>query len=351
MTRAATVGPKTLGAVVFLVSVCMTPISLVEPIVKATGEGTLLWMLLAGGFSLLGGCLNLLLIEAPLVAWADRLRDWMRYPRVLFYATGSATMLNIWLNILSGSELPSTPRLVLALLTLAVTAYALRMGVETVTRLVGLIGVIVAPIVFGLALLALTNAQLGPLLPHPLGTGQIPWIWPTILFAPRGYDILPAFGPLARPLQWRPVYVGLALASAVLLLSIVTPILVFGYAATLRFAFPYLSAVSTYTSQFLPFQRIGFLSFIAWQMIAFAITTAYAMAALVSLHAQVHPLTPWTAVTAIVLVVLALSLYLMPADISILEKNIWSTYGILLFCLSPGILLAAGRRRRQAVPA
>jgi len=39
MTRAATVGSGTLGAVVFLVSVCMTPISLVEPIVKATGRG------------------------------------------------------------------------------------------------------------------------------------------------------------------------------------------------------------------------------------------------------------------------------------------------------------------------
>ncbi len=346
MSRAgAAIAPWSIGGVSFVVTVCMTPVSLGRPVFEATGYGTLLWMLIAYATSFVGTYLALTLNEAPLSPWADTARSWLKYLRVPFYLSAAAAMLHVWLDILTRTELPGTPRLVIALVTSGLALYAVRLGIETVGRVIGLIAVTSIVPLYLLIFGAFPNVSLQWLLPFPLGTGIIPWLWATILFAPRGYDILPVFGPLAKGDVRRPVYWGMALAGLYLVLSMVEPQVVFGLKAASQLTSPFLSVVETITSNFLPFQRIAFLSIILWQMVVFSIVTAYSIAGIASLGVRVHPLTPWTAVVPWIIAVVALADFVLPEDIFTALKNAWSLYGVFLYLLVPALLLTLGRQR------
>jgi len=345
MTRSPAIAPWTIAGVSFLVTVCMTPVSLGRPVFQAAGYGTLLWMLLAFGAAMLGTHLALALNRATFVPWADRARSLLRFLRVPFYLSAAAAMLHVWLDILARTELPSTPRLTVALLTMGLGVYAIRQGIETVGRSIGLLAVATIVPLFILVLGAFPNVELTRLMPYPFGTGAIPWLWPTILFAPRGYDILPVFGPLAKGDPRKPVFVGMALGALYLVLTMVEPQVVFGLTSASQLPSPFLSVVETITSSFLPFQRIAFLSVILWQMVVFAIVTSYSTAGIASLGVRVFPLTPWAALVPWVLLVIALAVPILPEDIFTVIKNAWSIYGILLYFLLPSILLAFGRAR------
>ena len=347
------IAPWSIGGICFIVSVCMTPVSLGRLFLEYAGYGTLLWMLLSYATSFLGTYITLTFISVPLAPWADAARSWLNYLRAPFFLTGAAAMLHTWVNILGRTELPSTPRIVVAALTAALALYAIRLGIENVGRTVGVLALLSIVPLFILIIGAWQSVELRRLMPYPFGTGIIPWIWPTMLFAPRGYDILPIFAPLAKGDVRRPVYWGMALAGLYLVVSMVEPQLVFGLTVASQLPSPFLSVVETITSLFLPFQRIAFLSIIIWQMVVFSIVTAYSTAGIASLGIRVFPLTPWAATVPWLVGVVAISVVILPEDIFSVIKNAWSLYGLFLYFLVPAVLLALGRRRavRQAATA
>ena len=339
------------GATCLVGTVCLTPIALGRELILAGGSSTPLWMGFSILFGMLGVYLNIRLIDEPFAKWASRLRYLLRYARAPFYAVGAFLMLNVWLTTLSGEQLELTPRIATALLLITTMSYALRLGVESSVRLLGLIGAVVAPTVFLLLGLALKHADLARLLPHPLGTGAIPWLWPTFLFTSRGFDLLPVFGPQVAPAQRHVAYVGVATGGVITFLSLVTPILVWGYAAASQLPHPLIKTIGTFASAYSPLQRVEFVSFITWQLTAFAVITMYAIAFLISLRVQVHPLTPWWAVAATASVTLAGALPMLPADMTGPVEDLWSSYGLLLFFVLPTALLLFGRLGLQEATA
>ncbi len=349
MRPAPALAPWALGGVSFVVTVCMTPVSLGRPFFQAAGYGTLLWLLLAWGTGMLGAFLNLSLLSAPLRDWADASRARLSYLRVPFYLMAAAAMLHTWVDILGQTELPSTPRLVVALVTAALAGYAIRLGIETTGRAIGAVAVLAILPLFLLVLAVLPNVQIGRLLPFPFGIGSVPWLWPTMLFAPRGYDILPVFGPASRGELRRPVYWGVGLGGFYLLAALVEPQLVFGLTAASMLPNPFLAAVSTIASIYLPFQRIAFLSFVVWQMIVFGIVAAYSTAGIASLGAATFPQTSWRVLAPWLAAVVGLAVIVLPEDVFSLIKNAWSLYGILIYFLLPAILLLAGRKAERRV--
>lgn len=343
--------PWTIAAAVFLVSVCMSPIALVQPILQTAGHGALLWYLLGIPTAALGTLLNIWLVEEPLGSWGQRVSSYLQYLRVPFYLLGATAMLTVWLNILSDTEMPETPRFVLSLVTIGVVTYSLRLGIEATTRLVGLLGVIVLP---GLLLLVLSTAPEGHiswLLPDVLGGGQVPWTWPLIVFMPRGYDILPVLLRQASGDVRRPTLLAAVTAAVYLAVSMILPVLVFGFAGASQLAYPFLRAIGVVSSSFIPFQRIAFVSFIIWEMICFAIVAIYSVSGLHSLGMKVHPLTPWSALLPWVAAVFVMSLYILTMDQIVLIKVIWSTYGLVVFLVLPALILAFGRKSRVALTA
>ena len=347
MNRLPALAPWSIGGVSFVVTVCMTPVSLGRPILQAAGYGTMLWMALSFLAAMLGTQLTLTLNDAELSPWADRVRNFMRYLRIPFFLAAAAAMLHVWLDIMGRTDLPVTPRYVVAVVTVALAAYAIRMGIASVGRVIGLVAVVTIVPLFILVVGAFPNVEIGWLLPYPLGTGTLPWLWPTILFAPRGYDVLPVFGPIAKGDLRRPVFLGMALGALYLFLSMVEPQLVFGLTAASRLTTPFLDVVETITSTFLPFQRIAFLSTILWQLVVFSIVAAYSTAGLASLGVRLFPLTPWPAVASWLAAVIVLALPVLPEDLFVDIKNLWSLYGILLYFVLTGLLLAFGRRRKE----
>lgn len=349
MRPSPALAPWTIGGVSFVVTVCMTPVSLGRPFFQAAGYGTFLWMLLAMGTGLLGAFLNVSLVRAPLRDWADASRSWLAYLRVPFYLMAAAAMLHTWLDVMGQTELPATPRIVLALVTVALAAYAIRLGVETTGRSIGAVAVIAVVPLWLLVLAVLVQAAPGRMLPAPLGTGGVPWLWPTMLFAPRGYDVVPVFGPISSGELARPVYWGVGLGGLYLLLAMVEPQLVFGLPAASMLPNPFLAAVATITSTYLPLQRIAFLSFVVWQMIVFGIVSAYSLAGIASLGAPTFPLTPWRVLVPWMAVVVGMAVVIVPEDTFSVIKNAWSVYGLLIYFALPAILLLAGRERQRRV--
>jgi hypothetical protein len=348
VTSRAELHPWSVGATVFIVTVCMTPLTLAHPIVSAVGQGVLLWMLVSGLMSLLGIYINASLVDRTLTGWAARVQTLLRYPQAAFYFFGAAAFLSAWLSILSATELPATPRIVLSLLTVGVSTYALRLGIETTVRLNGLLALILFFALYALLFGLLPAAHFARLLPHPLGTGVIPWIWPVILFIPRGYIVLPTLAPLVRGPYRTAAYVGDATGSVFLALSLTLPALVLGFPPATQFGYPFLRAVSVITSRYFPFERMAFLSFIAWQMIIFTIVTMYSVSCMASLRARLHPVASWTLLLPLMLAVLVASLYQMPSDVLLVLMTAWSSLGIFLFFVMPALLLILGPRRVTA---
>jgi hypothetical protein len=128
-------------------------------------------------------------------------------------------------------------------------------------------------------------------------------------------------------------------------------VLVFGVHATDQMAYPYIRTIGIVSSPYLPFERVQFVTFIVWQMISFGIVAAYSICGLLSLGVRVHPLTPWQAIVPWLGVVFAMSLVVMPPDVSNLLKTAWSAYGILLYFVAPSALLVFGRERRRLAAA
>lgn len=337
--------PWTIGAAVFIISVCMSPLALVQPIIATTGHGALLWYMLSVLTGLLGVYANIAAVETPLAPWAQTAWSYLRYGRSLFFVLGATAMLTVWLNILSATELPDTPRYVSSLLTIVVVAYALRLGIQTSARLAGLLGFLVAP---GLVLILVgvfPEIHPGYLMPDFLGSGQVPWLWPMIVFMPRGYDILPVVGPHTDGQYRTAALVGVGAAAVYLLVSMITPALVFGFGGAARMSSPFLQMIGIVSNPFLPFQRLAFVSFIIWQMICFSIVLMYSICGLQSLGVRVHPLTPMPAVLIWMAAVFVMSLFFLPTDIFTALKVAWSAYGLLIYIAAPLTLLAFGRRR------
>lgn len=345
MKGKAVLAPWTAGAATFAVTVCMTVIQMRSMILKSAGEGTLLWMAFAILSATLGVYLNLSLVETPLAPWAAGIRDSLRFPRALFYLTGAGLMLNTWVELLAGTELPSTPRIVSSLLTIFVAAYAVRLGIVTTVRVSGLIGVLTVLPLYAIAVAAFPGVDLSRLLPHPLGTGAIPLIWPTIIFAPRGYDVLPVIAPLVEGSMRRSAYLGVGLGAVFVLLAVVMPQLVLGLKTATALPDPFVSLIGTISSVYLPFQRIAFLMFVIFEMTIFAVVTMYSISGIASLGIRVYPLTPWYATVPWLLGVLLLSLPAMPTDVSVDVKNTWSIFGVILYFALPALILVLGRVR------
>ncbi len=341
--------PWTVGAVAFLVTVCMSPLVLVEPITREVGTGVSLWYALAIVAALVGVEFNARLVRSDLVPWADWLRTHVAPWRAAFFLLGAAFMLTVWLNVLAATELPDTPRAVSSMLVLVVVAYTIRLGLEATMNLVGLLALVVAPMLV-LSYLGIVPAMRAANL-LPIAPLSVPWLWPLITFMCRGFDVIPVAGPHVRGAFRTAVLVGVGSGAVLLTLTMLAPVLVFGAKVTAEMAYPYIRTIGIVTSPYLPFQRVQFVTFITWQMISFGIVAAYSICGLASLGVPVHPLTPWRAVLPWTASVLAISLYVMPPDVSVRLKTLWSVYGLILYYAVPALVLAFGRTGRPREPA
>jgi len=345
--RQARIPPWTYGSIALMGTICMSPMTLSQAIIRTAETGTPLWITLAVPVAMLGTYASIQLIDAPLAPWAAGVDNALRYPRAIFYVLGAALMMSPWLNILGETLLPRTSRLFLAVVVLAVVTYSLRLGAESATRFIGFLGLLVGSGVTFLLALGVTKAGWHHLLPHLLGEGGVPWLWPTILFVPRGYDTVAAYGPLAAPPWKRPVYWALLIGTLIDWVAVVLPVLVYGYPASAQDPLPLLRALGTFTSPYLPFQRVGFVALIIWQFNVIAVVTYYCLAALLSSRAQVMPFVPWLPLALVVLTVLALTYVPLPIDLLAISMNVWSLGGLLLFLVLPLALISLGRRRAQ----
>ena len=331
--------PWSLGVTVFVITVCVTPVGLDHALVADFGYSALAWVLLAVGVSLIGMYLNTRLADTTLRGWRAAGARWLGYLRAPFYLLGAGLMLNIWLNALSAIDLPATPRFVLALASVAPALWALRLGVELVNRIAGFIGLLMIPGLLLIVLSTLPDVRWGEFLPSPLHLGAPASIWPAILFAPRGYVVIPTLGPNVQGPYHRAVFLGMLAGGLYVLLALIEAPLVFGVPVAAQMVHPFLRAIATISNPYLPIQRIAFLSSILWQMIVFTIIITYAISALQDLSVRVHPLVPWGWVFVAGACVVWIALFTWPEDTLLSLFNLWSLWGIGLFIMAPALLL------------
>lgn len=335
--------PWSLGATVFVVTVCVTPVGLDHALVAEFGYSALAWILLAVLVSLFGMYWNIRLADADLHGWRATGARWLGYLRAPFYLLGAGFMLNIWINALSTIDLPATPRIILALASVAPALWALRLGVELVNRIAGFIGLLMIPGLLLIVIGTVPDVRWGEFLPSPLHLGVLAPIWPAVLFAPRGYVVVPTLAHHVQGPYHRAVLIGVLAGGIYLLLALIEAPLVFGVPVAAQMAHPFLRAVATISNPYLPIQRIAFLSSVLWQMIVFTIIITYLISALQDLGVRVHPLVPWRWVIVAGACVVWFSLFTWPEDVLLSLFNLWSLWGIWLFLIAP-MLLTPWRR-------
>lgn len=334
--------PWSLGATIFVVTGGITPIALDQALVSRFGYSSLAWSLLAVPTALLGTYCNIRLADADLQGWRAVAARWLGYLRAPLYLIGAGLMLNVWVSALSTIDLPATPRVVLVLASIAPVVWALRLGVELVNRIVGFIGMLMIPGVLVMLFGVVPNVRWAEFLPSPLHLGAPAFIWPAILFATRGYVIIPTFAPLVQGRYHLAAYIGVVVSSVLLVWALVEAPLIFGVPVAAQMAHPFLRAISTISSNYLPVQRIAFLSSILWQMVLFTVIVTFAVSALHDLRVQIHPLVPWRWVVVASALVVWIGLFTWPPDVFLALFNLWSLWGIVLFLMVP-VLLTLGR--------
>lgn len=336
-----TIRPWSLAAVMFLITVCMSPLTFPQPFTALLGTAAPVWYLAAIGAGLLGVYLNERLVEYArdtALQAAARVIDYMRVP---FFLVGATFMLGAWLNVVASTILPLTPRYATSLLTLAVVAYALRLGPEACVRLVGVLGLMILPALTFVYLLLVPGMRPGNLL--PLNFVPLPWIWPTVLFMTRGYDILPVVAPHVAGRYRTAALVGVGAGSVLLALTLLAPVMVFGIHAVVQMSYPFIRTIGTVNSPYIPFQRLQYVTFIVWQVVCVGIVIMYSMSGIACLGFRGNSLTPWPVVAAWTIPVFLLSLMAIPLDTMLAYKTVWSAYGILLYFIAPTLVIAAGR--------
>lgn len=329
------VTPLSLAALVFIVTVCVTPMCLDRTFIAEAGPSLLTWLLLA-----LGTAGIAYYLQVRVAMHQDRIWMPVRILFVAFYAIGAGMMLNAWLTVIALIDLPVTPRMVVAAISLMPAIYVLRLGIEAVARLTTLIALIALPTLLLLLIGAAPSMHVSELLPSPLGLTGVPSIWPVILFAPRGFVIVNAFAQHCQERHLRHVAVGAALAGIILVIALIMPVLVYGQGPATMMTFPALRAIGTISSPYLVVQRIAFLSSIVWQMIITVIIASYGIAAVSVLGIQVRALIDWRVIAVLVGAIAAVAYPELPEDRYAMLIGAWSVLGLCLFILRPaGILV------------
>ncbi len=343
MSRPA-LSPWSLGATVFIVTGCANPIILDHALVSQFGYSSLAWGILALVTALYGTYWNVHLADVNLQGWRAVGARWIGYLRAPFFVIGAGLLLNSWVNIVSTIDLPATPRVVLVLASIAPAIWALRLGVELVIRVAAFIGSLMIPGVLLMVLGVVPHIRWLEFLPNPLHLGTPAFIWPAVLFAPRGYVIIPAFGPLVRGRYHYAVFIGVLAGAILLLVTLMEGPLVFGVPVAAQMPHPFLRAIATISSPYLPLQRVAFMSSIIWQAVVFATTVVLAVTALQDLRVTVHPLVPWPWVLGAMGVVVWVALFTWTEDVFLPILTLWSLWGIILFLIAP-VVLTLGRVR------
>lgn len=330
--------PWSLGATVFVITGCVTPVILDHALVSHFGYSSLAWSLLAVPTALYGTYWNLRLADANLQGWRAVGARWLGYLRAPFYVLGAGFMLNVWISTLAAIDLPATPRLVLVLVSVAPVIWALRLGIELANRITAFIAMLITPGVLLMVAGVAPHIRWAEFLPNPLHLGTPAFIWPAILFAPRGYIVIPAFAPHVRGRYHHAVFVAVLAGSVLVMAALLEAPLIFGVPVAAQMVHPFLRAIATISSPYLPVQRIAFLSTILWQMVSFTITVILTVSALQDLRVTVHPLVPWPWVLGAMAVVIWLALFTWPEDVFLPLFNLWSLWGIVLFLIAPVLL-------------
>lgn len=337
--------PWAVGMLMFVVTVCLTPIGGLDQVfLQAFGTGILFWTIVATSVSLLSLALHGRLMKAypdPHGSVGLRL---LAYLRGVVYLVGGGLMLDGWLTLLSWTTLPATPRMVLIVVIVIVVFYAVRLGLEATARIVGLIGFLVLPVLAFILLALIPMAHWNRLLPELLGPMVVTPVWSALLFAPRGYIMVPIFGRYVVDQKYTTAaYLGVIAGGVVISLGMTLPGLVFGWPTATLLPYPFFQVTGTVTSVFLPFQRIQFLLFIMWQMIIFGIATTYAIATLESFHIKTHPLSPIWAAAGVALFFGLEAVPMPPRDQTVVVFVLWSIAGAVAFWVWPGCLLLTRR--------
>lgn len=338
--------PWTLAFVMFVDTLCITPMALLDGVfTRHLGHALPFWLLVGGGLNVIGTLVALAFAREQMggtvPSGLHRAATTLQGAVLLI---GAPLMAEAWISLMQATTLPATPRVVIALAMAVAAAYSLAQGLEPVGRVASLVGVVALPILFIVVCLIAVRSRIALLNPLTL-IPPSPWVIPGLLFGPRGYVLI---GSLAGPkaVQSPRPLLSLSLVGVVFLaVCLLLPPVVLGWSMARSLTFPFFYVTSTVTSPFLPFQRIEFLVNIIWQLIVLGVVTTFLASALHGLGGPVRP-NPydWK--------VLALAAFLFAASLPHLTVEtmtnifvVWSLVGLLAFLVIPGGILAIYRTR------
>ena len=197
----------------------------------------------------------------------------------LVLAAGAVLTLHTLLVVLGLTLAAETPQWLLALILTALAGYAAFFGPEVIARVGEIMLILVLP---GLAFtlgVPWINAEPGRLVPM----AAVPWsvllgnwrLTAALGFCHGFLPLLVLAPAVTGPGAVRNSIVAHALAGILLLVALALPVAVLGLALAARLHFPLLEAVGTLAWRSVPFQRLGQLAVLVWQIVALIALSTY----------------------------------------------------------------------------
>ncbi len=346
---------------VFYVTVCVTPFSFGEEMIRALGR----WAWFGAAVGLLPGTVALgavavlrtRLPDASVLDYAPallgRVAGWV-YIGMLFvlFAVGAGANLSVFIDMMHTTLAAGLSGWAPALVMSVLAAYVAFFGPEVITRVATALAFAVLPALAVICTLTWINSVPGRL--WPLWT--VPWDQvlihvntASVLGSCRGFLPLLVLAPMVRgPRFFRSTFAAQTAAIGVIMLAFAIPVAVFGAALAGQFRFPLLDAIGTLGWLWLPIHRLGHLAALIWEMLTFVVAATYiwlgaALGGWLFLRGRWRPLVP-----ALGCVALLVGGPLLGSGVQTEVLTIWGWAVVALGMLVPIGLAAAAALRGRA---
>lgn len=293
MTQGLTPGPFRLSVaqaawLVFYLTVCVTPFSFAEEMIRAMGRWA--WAGVLPGFALgilaLGAVavLHERLPRASVLDYAPellgRFGGWC-YIALLgaLFASGAGANLRVFIDMLHTTLNAGMSGWVPALIMALLTSFVAFFGPEVIARVAAALLLVVVPGIAVILSLPWLNSIPGRVWPP----WTVPWAQlmrqahtASALGVCRGFLPLLLLAPAINGRGFFPRTLAAQVAgSIVLMIAFALPVAVLGPHLAEQFRFPLLDAAGTVSWSWLPIQRLGHLTVLFWEIMAFVVAATY----------------------------------------------------------------------------
>ena len=343
--------PLSLGVMSFVLSLCVTPLQYPGFWLGSLGTAAVAAPVAASLVGIAGT-----LVAARFAHQVGDVRAWRRGGGVLAVAlaavvlAGGAENMAIYARVAGAVQTTHFPLYYDVAFVLAGAAWAGYFGAEGAGRAVTTIFPLLVIGLAGVYVWPLGNVDARNLFgPQPaLATGADLVTW-TSLGVVRGYLVLLVWGGRVRDLKaaCRAVLWGVSVAGALIALSVVLSVAVFGLPEAVLLRYPFTAVTGTLHLQWFPTSSLEALVMVVWQLVAFGTTAVYVALACDLLGAAWRGLDRRLALAAAA-AAFALAGLDVPSSTIDVGAVAFNT-GVLLVCLAvPGIWLLASSFRRAA---